>query len=587
MFIAKNGNSDVKKIVISEKASISVRHAAREFQHFLRQMTNVTMPIITDDMGVTGLEIYIGYSKRTEQAGISPDTAHGGEGYIIKVLNGNLIIAGNDPRGTLYGVYSFLEDYCGCRWYTSNFSYIPQHKDIAIDDKLNISFAPIFEYRETFYYDSFDGDFAARNRLNGSHMRLNDEHGGNVKYAKGYFVHSFSRLVPPEKYYDSHPEYFALRNGVRECENAQLCLTNEDVLKISIEKTLEDLRREPDVNIISISQNDGTLPCTCSECQAVVEEEGSEVGPVLRFVNKVAEAVEKEFPNVAIDTLAYDYSRNPLKLTKPNHNVIIRLCSFECCFSHPLDDCRQTADLKKRSNKKSDDFAGDVEKWSEISDKLYIWDYVTNFEFYQLCHPNLHVLAPNIRFFAKNNVKGVFEQGNGQGEYGEMAELRTWLLAKLLWNPDFDVEKGIDEFLAAWFGPAAGTVREYLDLMREAILTSGYHLSLYDAPKAPHITIELLSKADEIFDRAEKLTSNMPIENRRVRKERIGIRYAWFFNMPPEDDRELRVSNFMNESKELGIKKFSEKWGTKNIRRLALCGVWPPAKEDSVVIRDN
>ncbi|HOJ10757.1 MAG TPA: DUF4838 domain-containing protein [Clostridiales bacterium] len=586
MYIVKNRNSAMK-IVISENASISVRHAARELQHFLRQMTGVTMPIKTDNMGVTGSEIYVGYSKRTEQAGIFPHAELGGEGYVIKHVNGNLIIAGNDPRGTLYGVYSFLEEYCGCRWYTSDFSYIPQCKNIELDDNLDITYSPVFEYRETFYYDSFDGDFAVRNHLNGMHMRLKDEHGDKIKYAKGYFVHTFSRLVPPEKYYDDHPEYFALRNGVRERENAQLCLTNPDVLKISIEKTLDELRKNPDVNIISISQNDGTQPCTCPQCQAVVEEEGSEAGPILRYVNKIAEEVEKEFPNVAIDTLAYDYSRNPLKITKPRSNVIIRLCSFECCFSHPLDDCRQTADLKKRSKKKSDDFAGDVEKWSKISNKLYIWDYVTNFEFYQLFHPNLHILAPNIRFFARNNVKGVFEQGNGQGEYGEMAELRTWLLAKLLWDPDFDVEKGMNEFLAAWFGPAAGAMREYINLMKEALLESGYHISLYDAPKAPHITVELLSKADEIFDRAEKLTSQMPIENRRVRKERVGIKYARFFNEEPGTDREAKVEEFMNYTKDLRIKVFSEKWGSENIRRLAIRGVWPPNKEDSIVIRDK
>ncbi|MHB1483460.1 MAG: DUF4838 domain-containing protein [Saccharofermentanales bacterium] len=559
------------KIVISSSASIPVCYAASELQHFITEMTEVVLPIIDDLTEPQSFEIHIGFSNRTTNLMIMPDPTLGKEGYIIKVLNGNLIIAGGEPRGTLYGVYSFLENFCGCRWFSSNCSIIPVHKTINIDDNLDVRFKPVFEYRETYYFDSFDSDFAVRNRLNGNFMRLSDEHGGKVKYAEGYFVHSCSLVVPLEKFYDSHPEYFALRNGKHDPANNQLCLTNPDVLKITIEKVLEDLRKEPDAKIISISQNDGGQPCACPECRAIAAEEESEAAPILRFVNQVAEAVEKEFADIAIDTLAYGYSRKPPKFTKPRANVIIRLCSFECCFVHQMTDCRNVSD-----------FVGDIENWARISERLYIWDYVTNFEFYQLMHPNFQVLSPNIKFYAANNVKGVFAQGNGQGPNGEMAELRTYLLAKLLWDPDYDIEVGTNEFLSAWFGPASDAISEYIDLVRETILASSYHLRLNNSPTASYITPELLEKADILFDKAEELTFNLPMEKRRVLKERMAIKFAWFFNTPPDIDRASKVDDFMDEAKNLDIKFLSERWNFEDIRRLLLRGT-PPTDDEKIV----
>ena len=62
------------------------------------------------------------------------------------------------------------------------------------------------------------------------------------------------------------------------------------------------------------------------------------MGTLLRFVNAVADAVAERYPDVLVDTLAYQYTRNVPKLTRPRRNVIIRLCSIECCFRHPLTD---------------------------------------------------------------------------------------------------------------------------------------------------------------------------------------------------------------------------------------------------------
>ena len=68
-------------------------------------------------------------------------------------------------------------------------------------------------------------------------------------------------------------------------------------------------------------------------------------------------------------------------------------------------------------------FAQDMEDWSKICGRLYVWDYVTDFGHYIQPHPNWFELGPNLRFFAKHNVRGVFEEGAYQSNGAEMAEM--------------------------------------------------------------------------------------------------------------------------------------------------------------------
>ena len=275
-----------------------------------------------------------------------------------------------------------------------------------------------------------DGAFYSRNRCNAESGALGPAEGGKVTYAR--FVHTMQELVPPEEYFDSHPEYFALRidengNGVRQNGYAQPCLTNPEVLAIAKKNVRKILASRPDADIISVSQNDNFTFCQCDKCRAVDEEEGSHAGTLLRFVNAIAEDIEKDYPHVAVDTLAYQYTRKPPKLTKPRKNVIVRLCSIECCFSHTLDDPSCPENRK---------FAEDIVEWNKICDRIYVWDYVTDFCFYVQTFPNFGVLRQNMRFFAEHGVKGMYPEGNyNSPQSGEFGELRCYLLAKLMIDP--------------------------------------------------------------------------------------------------------------------------------------------------------
>jgi hypothetical protein len=336
--------------------------------------------------------------------------------------------------------------------------------------------------------------------------------GGKILY-KG-FVHTFYPLVPPDKYFKDHPEWYSLINGKRTTDRAQLCLTNPKLRDFVVDRVRQWLRESPEARIISISQNDWHGACQCPDCQAIDEAEGSHAGSLLAFINYVAEKIGPDFPAVAVDTLAYQYTRKAPKNIKPLPNVIVRLCSIECNFGAPLDDPSNAT------------FARDIRDWSRICQRLYVWDYTTDFGHYVQPHPNWFSLGPNVRFFHQHGVKGLFEQGAYQSNGAEMSELRAWVLAQLLWNPNLDDKRLINEFLDGYYGSAAAQhIRDYFALMYDA--SRGYNLTCYSPPTAPFLKFKTLSQAERLWQQAEQAAQNDPELLRRVRIAHLPVRYVW------------------------------------------------------------
>ena len=517
--IAHEGKS-MSVVVVADDATEPERHAAAELAAFLERVTGAPFEVV---------------GQATREGGrllVGPDAAKladpaftidglGSDGLVIRTVGNDLILAGGRPRGTLYAVYTFLEDQVGCRWWSSKASTIPHRPTLRVDN-LDIRFVPKLEYREPFWFDAFDGDWAVRNKANGFRPSLDARRGGQHVYQG--FVHTFYELVPPGKYFADHPDWFSEIDGKRVTERAQLCLTNEAMRKELVKNLKTALRKNPAATLASVSQNDCAGNCRCAACAAVDQEEGSPSGSLLRFVNAVAEEIQEEFPHVAIDTLAYQYTRKPPKLAKPRPNVIVRLCSIECAFGKPLSHERNRA------------FAEDIEGWSKICDRLYIWDYTTNFAHYVLPHPNLRVLGPNVRFFVDHGVKGVFEQGAYQSHGAEMAELRAWVLAKLLWDPSRNPDQLIDEFLNGYFGSAGPHVRAYLNVMHDALAQSGDDLTCYSPVDAKFLSLDTLCRAAGHLKAAEAAVQDDAALRQRVQVARLPVLYTFLMRWQPLRD---------------------------------------------------
>ena len=497
-------------IVIGENASESEQWVAKELQHWLKEICGAELSIKSDAEPQTPNQIIIGLNRHSrtllskEQ---SKELKELDESFTYRNVGPSIVIWGGKARGTMYGVFSFLEKELGCRWYTPSVSVIPSRERYTFHH-LNHSELPGIRVRNDFYFEAFNPTWAARNRVNGA-MGYRKQPGGVESY---WAVHTFYPMMPPSEFYEKHPEYYSLIDGKRVHHRAQLCLTNPDVLRIITERTLEKIRQNPENLIYSVSQNDWAGPCQCEACQAIAKREESESGPIIWFVNQVAEAVEKEFPDKFIGTLAYQYTRKPCKTLHPRHNVVVRFCSIECCFAHDFEHCPENVSFVK-----------DIEGWSAIAPKLYIWDYVVNFSHYVMPYPNFNVLQPNIQFFRKHNSIGIMEQAAYQSRGGEFSELRSYLISKLLWNPDCDVQAVINDFMYGYYGRSGQYIRNYFDLLHGQI-TPDTHIHLGLQPDDPLFSDEFITQADLIFDQAEIAADNDEIK-KRVEMTRLPLMY--------------------------------------------------------------
>jgi len=546
--LAENGSSRYQ-IVISTNAIPSERYAAEELQRYLEKLSGAKLPLVTDTTPPNSREILIGDNAHLQRLGFTLDLHKlGPEGFVFATEGNRLIIAGSKPRGTLYGVYTLLEDQFGVRWFTPELEHVPGTNRITLGS-LNETHIPALQYREVFWREILrDADFAARHRLNGEHYALKDKHGGpGAVYFP--FVHSFDQLIPRDLYKD-HPEYFPLRNGKRLQGYVQRCLSNPEVVKLAKENVRRWIKEHPAATIVSVSQNDTGNWCQCDSCKALDDAEGTPAASLIQFVNAIAEDIEKDYPNLQIDTLAYQYTRKPPKTLRPRHNVIIRLCSIECCFAHSLETCPSGQNTK---------FRADISAWEPVASNLYIWDYTPNFAHYQQPFPNFAALQPNVQFFVKHHVNGLFEQGNySSGGYGEMGPLRAYLLAKLLWNPNTDVQKHVREFSDAYYGKAAPQVREYLTLLEAQVREPQTHAFIYDPPTSAYLNDGFLSTADKLLTKAEKAAETDAI---RLRVETAHLP-IWYVQLASKrvtgDARADLLARFLTIARKIGVSNISE-----------------------------
>lgn len=502
----KNGQSEYA-IVLCDDASVSEKTAAEELQAYLRQISGAELPLINSNELEEGRKhIYVGFNKEyAAECGVeAPDDID--EGYTYRTVGDNIWIYGGKNRGTMYGVYAFLENEFGVRWYTVDYTKIPVTKKWKVKDFCR-SEQPLVRFRFDQYYNVLDEAWLARNKCNSDYWISENKYGGLSSYWEG---HTFRIFISPDEYFSEHPEYFSMREGGVRRPDAQLCLSNPEVLQICIDKMKYTIATNPLFDIYSMSQNDNPFPCLCDKCRAIEEQYGGHSGLILWFVNQVADAIKSLYPDKYIGTFAYMYSRKPPVGIVPRDNVVIRLCSLECCRAHPIEECEHN-----RS------FMSDIENWSKIAPNIYIWDYVVNFSQYVAPFPNFNVLAENIKTFQKYNVIGIRQQANYQSIGGEFSDLKAWVLSKLLWNPYQDTRELVSQFINDYYGEAAPYIQHYFDLSH-SLIKDDTVFDIYIDAHHPIYTDEFVIEAEDILNKAKQAvaTSN---EDMRLRVDMVAL----------------------------------------------------------------
>lgn len=478
-------------IVIAPDASECVSYAADELHHWLEEVSGACIPVVADlDGGTRGRRLVIGHNGLS--AGIDmPFTDGVKDSFVYESKGGDIFFLGNTDRGTLYSVYSFLENELGCRWYNSRISLIPERSSWSFK-KLRHCEEPVIRIRNVFYHDVMcHPEFAARNRINGTASPSDVKSmGGAESYWAG---HTLPAFISADKYFGEHPEYFSEVEGKR-LPKSNPCLSNPEVLHIVIENIRKVMHDCPEMLIYSVSQGDGIPFCQCEKCREIkAQYGGGESGIVLWFINQVADAVKDEYPGKFIGTFAYQDSRRPPVNIVPRDNVVIRLCSIECCQIHDFDSCDDNRA-----------FLADLNKWGEIAPHLYIWDYTTTFSNYLLSTPNFWTFQNRIRHFRDANTMGIMSQGSYQSVGSAFEDMKVYLLSKLMWNPECEVGEIIKDFTDGFFGPDAGPyIREYLDFERNTLVWDSNHEGIYLSDEADMFSDEFIAPAKQFFAKAK------------------------------------------------------------------------------------
>lgn len=523
-------------IVHSINSSECERFACRELQKYLYDSLDTPIPIYSDKCDIRGPEILIGNARLNNENLILKEESN--EAFLIKVNNDNIILTGNSPRAILYAVYKFLEEFIGFRCFSSDCEKYEKLLSLTIPTDYLLIQDFTFEYREAYFTDAFDGDFAAKNMLNSNLAFLGDKHGNKMKWYN--FHHSFSDLINPLEYFDSHPEYFSLIDGKRTKEHTELCLSNPDVFNLCLEKLIKWINDNPSCDIFSVAQDEWMghfikMACECEHCKKIDETNNAQSGSIITFVNKLAKAIEKEFPDKYIHTFAYQYSRKAPTKVKPHHNVIVRLCNIECSWSKSIEE---SAFEKPKSE--SAKFYQDLQDWSKITNRLYIWDYAVNFRNYLLPFPNLRTMAKNIDLYKKTGVKGVLMQGNfSHGGGGYLDELKAYVTARLLRDDSKPLNDIIEEFCYYYYGENSYKyVIEYINLWEDRI--KNFDLWLYDDADHPMFTDKLIQKSIELLTIA-RYNSSCEQTRKRIDKLILGMEYAHLvrldMNHPSRNDQ--------------------------------------------------
>ena len=583
LILAREGRTEYR-VVIAESAEPQVKAVAADFVQIFRQMTGAEIPLMTDAEPMAAHEIMIGPSTHLDELAMYVDwAALGDEGYVIRTQGAHLALFGGPRGGTRNAVYTFLDEHLGCRFYSPELNFVPARPELAIG-VTHVEAVPVFEARNVNVAQSADPYWSSRNRVNyiyrqarhwlpkeeqdafsmaefathpmvaGSwffagcpvpkpsrHRGVDDVHGEEE-------IHSLHKdMLLPSALYEEHPDYFAFRHedgiqgdGRRNVRHGN-CPTSEGAYKVILENAKQWLRREPWARIISVSQVDRYYACACPRCLKAYEERAGvftqplrpddspvrpsrnrwtagnarEAAVFLDFVNRAADEIHEEFPDVYIHTLAYYWTRYPPDNWEPTDKLIIDYEFLMECRYHSIGQCPFNEDVYG--------FWTTLRRWTKKCAHVHIWDSCYGHSVAP--YPVLKYRELFYREMAMAGVDGIrIHMCGGPNQW--LGELRAYIYAKLIWNPDYDIAAGIAEYCRHAYGKAAAPMLQYVldtqdpasyeleDWSRGAKVPGGHIIP------SDRVKDDVLKRWDQLFEDAAAAVADDQASLERVQVQR-------------------------------------------------------------------
>jgi hypothetical protein len=305
----------------------------------------------------------------------------------------------------------------------------------------------------------------------------------------------------------------------------------------------------PDATVYSDSQNDTQEYCQCDDCTKLAGKYGGQSGLYLWFVNQIADAIAADHPGKLIDTLAYQFTEEPPRHIAPRPNVRVRLCPIAMCDSHPLETC---------TSKESREFVERLAGWSKLTDNLYIWHYTADFAHYLMPFPDFHEFPQDLRLYQRLGIKGVFAEGDyAPGGGGSDAELRTWVMSRLLWNPAADDDALVTEWMQGVYGQSWKPMRQWFDLLHQRVRGEDQHLYIHTPVDVHFLSHDVCAQGEQLIADARRTA----VETRNnIAAEYIDKTHLWLRYVELERDPTAgpELSEFAAELNRFGVQQTAE-----------------------------
>lgn len=517
MYIVEDGASDYV-IVTADDADECILTAVNELQTYVEKISGAKLDCVNESSFSGGKAIVLGNTDiaSADTSGLKDD------GFRLYSDGEHFVISGSTSRGTLYGVYTFLEEYLGVRWFTPELEVVPENEDIVIDASLDRTVEPSFAVRRNSQAGA-DDTYRARTKINVSFYYDAPEYGGAMTWVM--WDVTLDRLVP-DALFAEHPEYFAMNpDGTRTTDH--VCLSNPDVLTVAVDNARQAiLDCEYDAKYIHIGQKDNSNYCYCEKCSALYEEYGSVSAPTIIFTNAFADALDDEFPYMTFTFYAYGETDRPPQQgdLRCNDNVVPVLCQLHrACRNHPITECgaidEQNPTFDSLFVEQDTMVAKDHAKWTQIADRTFIYDYTINFINSAMFFSNFETLQSTMKYMHDIGITG-YVYNCGDGHSAAFNELRNYLLCKLQWDVNADVEYHMMDFMKAYYGEeAAPYIKEILDVQTAHSKATAHAFDFSWHYQAGFYSPQGVMKLDELWEKAlnadvtEEQKFNIEVDN--------------------------------------------------------------------------
>lgn len=519
----------IGQIFVHEQAHATEKAVAQELQRYLREMTGREIPLVQSNgegLPTRGV-VYVGRSDPARQRALYSDAEYeplGSDGFILRLKGDNLLAGGGGYRGTVYAVYRLLER-MGCRFYSTELEVVPQRKDAEIRAPLNIVDKPAFEWRAMWgrIYPMTAGLSPGEWEARVGSIDLPKMMGIPPR---GFWHHTMGFLLPADTVPKEYLAEIAGERRITEAHLQQYCLSNPDLQKTMTEAVLKWIESDPDPLYYPVHYGDTGQFCQCERCKAWYEEHGSLTDAVIWFNNQIAQEVARRFPGKFITTLAYWSTRKPPVKERPLPNHLIIFCAISECqarpWSHPIN-------LKLN-------VIPDLERWIAVhplgAQGIITFEYPTTYYYIGYPYPALYAFAENLRYYKRLGIRGVYICGLTDGH---LVHLYSYVMPRLMWNPDANLPQLIDEFCKAWYGKAWRPMRDYVHRLHESAIQSQSEgvMDCHAGPGQRYFR-ELFTRdwldgqIYPLFARAESLAESELIK-RRIWREKWGVLFTDLF----------------------------------------------------------